>query len=206
MDKKIVFTGGGTAGHVTPNIALIEALQADDWKIDYIGSIDGIEKSMINAINVPYHAVRCGKLRRYFSWKNFYDPFNLQIGILQSIRLLRKIKPNIVFSKGGFVALPVVIAAWLTRTPVIAHESDMSPGLANRLSFPFVDKICVTFAAEKHIGQVVEGKYNAAQICALASQHGVDMPICNAVNSLLLGQVTAEQAVINLMQRPPRDN
>ena len=149
MNKKIVFTGGGTAGHVTPNIALIEALQPEYWQIDYIGSIDGVEKSMIQAINIPYHAIRCGKLRRYFSWKNFTDPFNMLFGIFQAYCLLRKIKPNIVFSKGGFVALPVVIAAWLNRIPVIAHESDMSPGLANRLSFPFVDKICVTFAAAK---------------------------------------------------------
>lgn len=149
MNKKIVLTGGGTAGHVTPNIALIEALQNDNWKIDYIGSIDGVEKSMINAINIPYHAIRCGKLRRYFSWKNFYDPFNMLAGILQACYLLFKLKPNVVFSKGGFVALPVVIAAWINRIPVIAHESDMSPGLANRLSFPFVNKICVTFDAAK---------------------------------------------------------
>lgn len=149
MAQKIVFTGGGTAGHVTPNIALIEALQSEDWGIDYIGSIDSVEKNMITSINIPYHAIRCGKLRRYFSWKNFSDPFNMLLGIFQACCLLRKIKPNIVFSKGGFVALPVVIAAWLNRIPVIAHESDMSPGLANRLSFPFVDKICVTFAAAK---------------------------------------------------------
>ena len=149
MNKKIVFTGGGTAGHVTPNIALIEALQSEHWQIDYIGSIYGVEKSMIQAINIPYHAIHCGKLRRYFSWKNFYDPFNMLLGILESFRLLRKIKPDIVFSKGGFVGLPVVIAARLNRIPVIAHESDMSPGLANRLSFPFVDKICVTFDAAK---------------------------------------------------------
>lgn len=150
MDKKIVFTGGGTAGHVTPNIALIEALQQDNWQIDYIGSIDGVEKAMIAAINIPYHAIRCGKLRRYFSLKNFSDPFNILTGILQSFFLLRKIKPDIVFSKGGFVALPVVIAAKLIGIPIIAHESDMSPGLANRLSFPFVDNICVTFEAAKN--------------------------------------------------------
>lgn len=151
MSKRIVFTGGGTAGHVTPNIALIEALRVDNWKIDYIGSINGVEQSMINAIDIPYHAIRCGKLRRYFSWKNFYDPINMLLGIVQASYLLFKLKPTLVFSKGGFVALPVVIAAWLNRIPTIAHESDMSPGLANRLSFPFVNKICVTFeAAKKH--------------------------------------------------------
>lgn len=149
MSKKVIFTGGGTAGHVTPNIALIEALQVTQWQIDYIGSINGVEKDMIESINIPYHAIRCGKLRRYFSWKNFYDPLNMLLGIVQSYVLLRQLKPNVIFSKGGFVALPVVVAAWLNRTPVIAHESDMSPGLANRLSEPFVDTICVTFAAAK---------------------------------------------------------
>ena len=149
MTNKIVFTGGGTAGHVTPNMALIEAFQSQNWKIDYIGSDDGVEKRMITAINIPYHAVRCGKLRRYFSWKNFYDPINMIIGILQATWLLWRLKPNIVFSKGGFVAFPVVVGAWLNRIPVIAHESDMSPGLANRLSFPFVDKICLNFEEAK---------------------------------------------------------
>jgi UDP-N-acetylglucosamine--N-acetylmuramyl-(pentapeptide) pyrophosphoryl-undecaprenol N-acetylglucosamine transferase len=145
MSQRIVFTGGGTAGHVTPNVALIEVFQREGWGIDYIGSIDGVERGMIAEINIPYHPIRCGKLRRYFSWKNFLDPINLLMGIMQAFFLLRKIKPNVVFSKGGFVALPVVIGAWLNRIPVVAHESDMSPGLANRLSFPFVDTICVTF-------------------------------------------------------------
>lgn len=152
--RKIVLTGGGTAGHVTPNIALIEALKQRNWKIDYIGSYDGVEKSMIEAIGIPYHAVQSGKLRRYFSWQNCLDPFKVVFGIIQSYFLLRKLKPDVVFSKGGFVALPVVIGAYLNRIFAIAHESDMSPGLANRLSFPFVSKICVTFeAAKKHFKQ-----------------------------------------------------
>ncbi|MBA2651739.1 MAG: undecaprenyldiphospho-muramoylpentapeptide beta-N-acetylglucosaminyltransferase [Tatlockia sp.] len=149
MNPRIVFTGGGTAGHVTPNLALIEALQKDDWQIDYIGSDDGVEKAMLASVNIPYHSISTGKLRRYFSWKNCIDPFKTFFGIGQAYRLLRKLKVDIVFSKGGFVAFPVVVAAWLNRIPVIAHESDLSPGLANRLSFPFVDKICVTFAAAK---------------------------------------------------------
>ncbi len=144
---KIVFTGGGTAGHVTPNLALIDALQKEHWQIVYIGSKDGVEKKMIQAADIPYYAIRCGKLRRYFSMQNFLDPFNMVVGILQAYFLLRDIKPNVVFSKGGFVAFPVVVAAWLNRIPTMAHESDMSPGLANRLSFPFVDTICLTFAA-----------------------------------------------------------
>ncbi len=148
--RKIIFTGGGTAGHVTPNIALIESLQYQNWQIHYIGSHDGVEKSMVEAIGIPYHAVKSGKLRRYFSLQNFIDPLNVLTGIIQSYFLLRKLKPDVVFSKGGFVALPVVIGAFLNRVPVIAHESDISPGLANRLSFPFVTKICVTFDAARH--------------------------------------------------------
>lgn len=149
MTKRIVLTGGGTAGHVTPNLALIPVLQQSDWNIYYLGSAEGVEKKMIDGVGVPYYSVRCGKLRRYFSWKNFIDPINLFIGIIQSYRILRKLKIDVVFSKGGFVSLPVVIGAYLNRTPVILHESDMTPGLANRLSFPFAKIICVTFEATK---------------------------------------------------------
>lgn len=149
MKPNIVFTGGGTAGHVNPNLALIEALQPEDWQIDYIGSKASVEQGMVQAIQIPFYAISSGKLRRYFSWKNFSDPFKILLGIAQSYRLLRKLKTDLVFSKGGFVAFPVVFAAWLNRIPVVAHESDMTPGLANRLSFPFVNKVCLTFAAAK---------------------------------------------------------
>lgn len=151
MNKRIVLTGGGSAGHVTPNIALVAPLQTNGFVVDYIGAANGVEKQMIGAISIPFHSIRSGKLRRYFSWQNFIDPFNVLCGIMQSYILLRRLQTDVVFSKGGFVALPVVIAAWLRRIPVIAHESDLTPGLANRLSFPFVQKICVTFlAAKKH--------------------------------------------------------
>jgi UDP-N-acetylglucosamine--N-acetylmuramyl-(pentapeptide) pyrophosphoryl-undecaprenol N-acetylglucosamine transferase len=149
MMPSIVFTGGGTAGHVTPNIALIESLIQKNWQIHYIGSPKGVEKSMIEKMGIPYYAVLSGKLRRYFSWKNFLDPIKVLFGIVQAYFRLRQLKPDIVFSKGGFVALPVVVGAYLNGIPIIAHESDISPGLANRLSFPFVSKICVTFDAAK---------------------------------------------------------
>ncbi len=145
----IVFTGGGTAGHVTPNIALIESLKQKNWQIHYIGSPNGVEKSMIEQLGITYSGVLSGKLRRYFSWKNFLDPFKLIFGIVQAYFRLRQLKPDIVFSKGGFVALPVVVGAYLNGIPIIAHESDISPGLANRLSYPFVSKVCVTFDAAK---------------------------------------------------------
>jgi UDP-N-acetylglucosamine--N-acetylmuramyl-(pentapeptide) pyrophosphoryl-undecaprenol N-acetylglucosamine transferase len=152
MVKNIVLTGGGTAGHVTPNIALISILKQNDWDINYIGSKVGVEKKMIEGINIPYHSIRCGKLRRYFSWQNFLDPINLLIGIAQSYCLLRKLQIEVIFSKGGFVALPVVIGGYLNRIPVVIHESDMTPGLANKLSFPFAKKICTNFiSTKKHI-------------------------------------------------------
>lgn len=149
MSARIVFTGGGTAGHVTPNMALINVFKQQGWNIDYIGSADGIEHHMIEQTGIPFHAVSSGKLRRYFSFKNFLDPFKILVGFVQSYSIFRKLKPDVVFSKGGFVAFPVVVGAWLNRIPVVAHESDMSPGLANRLSFPFVNRICLTFAAGK---------------------------------------------------------
>ena len=142
--KCIVFTGGGTAGHVTPNIALIEQLLDEGWVVHYIGSESGMERDLIAAIDgVTYHAIATGKLRRYFSWQNFIDPFRVLKGCLQARRLIRRIKPDVVFSKGGFVSVPVVIAAG--KTPVVAHESDFSPGLSNHIACRFTDRVCVTF-------------------------------------------------------------
>ncbi len=153
MNKKshstIIFTGGGSAGHVTPNLALIKRCQQNAWDIAYIGSAKGIEKQIINRINVPYYSIATGKLRRYFSWQNFLDPFKIIGGIVQAFFICWKLKPKVVFSKGGFVAFPVVVGAWLNRVPVICHESDLTPGFANRLSFPFAKLICVTFAETK---------------------------------------------------------
>jgi UDP-N-acetylglucosamine--N-acetylmuramyl-(pentapeptide) pyrophosphoryl-undecaprenol N-acetylglucosamine transferase len=144
--KTIVLTGGGSAGHVTANLAIIPKLRAAGWDIEYIGSKMGIEKQIIQDFGgVPYHSISTGKLRRYFDLKNLQDPFKVIGGILQSYRLLRKLKPQIVFSKGGFVAVPVILGSWLNKIPVVIHESDMSPGLANKISIPFATKVCVTF-------------------------------------------------------------
>lgn len=145
MKYKIIMTGGGTAGHVTPNLALIPKLKEKGFEIKYIGSIDGIEKEIINKNNIPFFGISCGKLRRYFDVKNFTDPFKIMKGIVQALKILSKEKPDVIFSKGGFVAVPVVIAASMKKIPVVAHESDMTPGLANKLSAPFCDKLCVTF-------------------------------------------------------------
>ncbi|WP_248926602.1 undecaprenyldiphospho-muramoylpentapeptide beta-N-acetylglucosaminyltransferase [Paenibacillus hamazuiensis] len=143
--KKIVFTGGGSAGHVTPNLALMARLKQLGWEMEYIGSKDGIEKGIVDHEGIRFHHIASGKLRRYFDLKNFKDPFRVIQGVGQAYRLLRRIKPHIVFSKGGFVSVPVILAAWLNRIPVIIHESDFTPGLANKISMPFATKICVTF-------------------------------------------------------------
>lgn len=142
---KIIMTGGGTAGHVTPNLALIPKLKEKGFEIKYIGSFNGIEKEIIEKNNIPFFGISCGKLRRYFDVKNFTDPFKIMKGVIQSIRIISKEQPDIIFSKGGFVAVPVVIAASMKKIPVVAHESDITPGLANKLSAPFCDKLCVTF-------------------------------------------------------------
>lgn len=150
--KKIVLTGGGTAGHVTPNIALFPELKKAGYDIYYIGSKDGMEKALIEKEGIPYYGISAGKLRRYFDVKNFTDTFRIVKGFNGALRVLGKIKPDVVFSKGGFVSSPVVWAAKVKGIPVVIHESDMTPGLANRLSLPFAKKICYTFPeTEKHI-------------------------------------------------------
>lgn len=147
MSKRIVLTGGGTAGHVTPHLSLIPRLREMGYEIHYIGTENGIEHQMIARFpDITYHAVKSGKLRRYFSLQNFIDPFKVIWGALQSVAAIAKIKPDVCFSKGGFVSVPVVVGAWLCRVPTICHESDLTPGLANRICTRFAQKVCTTFA------------------------------------------------------------
>ena len=143
--KKIILTGGGTAGHVTPNLALLPALREEDFEIHYIGSYNGIERRLIEAASIPYDGISSGKLRRYFDLKNFSDPLRVLKGYFEARKLMKKYKPDIVFSKGGFVAVPVVLAAKHYKVPVIIHESDMTPGLANKLCIPVASKVCCNF-------------------------------------------------------------
>lgn len=143
--KRIILTGGGTAGHVTPNMALIPSLKAEGYDIHYIGSYNGMERKLIEEMGIPYHGISSGKLRRYFDPKNFSDPFRVIKGYAEASHLIRKLKPNIIFSKGGFVTVPVVLAAKRRKVPVIIHESDITPGLANRISIPHATKICCNF-------------------------------------------------------------
>ena len=140
----IVLTGGGTGGHVVPNLAIADAT-ARDTKITYIGSCKGIECELARKKKIPFVHVQTGKFRRYFSLLNFIDLFRIPIGIIQAFFILKKLKPNIVFSKGGFVGFPVVVAAWFRRIPAIIHESDAIPGLATKLCAPFAKKILLGY-------------------------------------------------------------
>lgn len=141
---RILLTGGGTAGHVMPHIAMLPYYREAAWDIYYIGS-DGIEKGLAEKAGLPFHTIAAGKLRRYFSWENFRDIGRIALGTWQAIRYLQRLKPQLVFSKGGFVSVPVACAAWLLRIPVVSHESDLTPGLANRLIKPFCHLIFCAF-------------------------------------------------------------
>lgn len=151
--KKIILTGGGTAGHVTPNIALVPKLKTADFEIKYIGSKKGMEKDLVLDAGLDYEGISSGKLRRYFSFKNFTDPFRVMRGYFQAKKIIKKYKPDVVFSKGGFVTVPVVYAANKYGIPVILHESDITPGLANRLAIKKADIVCHSFPeTAKHLG------------------------------------------------------
>lgn len=143
--KKIVLTGGGTAGHVTPNIALLPFLKDEDYEIYYIGSKDGIEKELIEKQKIPYYPISSGKLRRYLSAKNISDMFRVCKGVFEAKKIIKKINPDIVFSKGGFVAVPVVLGAKLNGIPIVIHESDITPGLTNKVSSPYAKAVCTSF-------------------------------------------------------------
>lgn len=146
MTKKIIFTGGGSAGHVTLNLALIPFFLEKGWQVSYIGSYSGIEKDLVAKLpDVCYYSIATGKLRRYFSWQNFWDMLKIPLGIFQACWIVFRTKPDIIFSKGGFVSFPVVLAGKINGCPVVMHESDVTPGLANKMSLPFVTKFFTTF-------------------------------------------------------------
>ena len=157
MEKhKIIMTGGGSAGHVTPNLALIPKLKMLGYEIEYIGTKDGIERKIIEGENIKYYPISSGKLRRYFDMKNFSDPLKVIKGLFEAKKIIKMQRPDIVFSKGGFVSVPVVLAAYLNKVPVIAHECDITPGLANKLAVPYCTKVCVTFP--EALNEIKNGK------------------------------------------------
>lgn len=143
--KRLLVTGGGTAGHVVPALPVMQAFIDDGVQVDFVGSGSDFERELVADLPVTYHGIAAGKLRRYFSLQNLLDAFKVLIGMLQALLLVGRLRPDVVFSKGGFVSFPVVFAAWCWRVPVVAHESDLTPGLANRLALPFVRSLCINF-------------------------------------------------------------
>lgn len=144
MKKRLVISGGGTGGHVFPALAVAEVL-SDTCEIFWIGSRKGIEARIVTERGIPFHSVPSGKLRRYFSWQNFTDAFRIFGGLLASLVILAKLKPHALFSKGGFVTVPPVLAARILGIPVISHESDFDPGLATRINAKSSCRICVPY-------------------------------------------------------------
>lgn len=163
-NKKIALTGGGTAGHVTPNLALIPELKKRNYDIIYIGSKDGIEKGIVERHNIPFFAISSGKIRRYFSLENLSTPFNVIKGISEAKKILKEQKVEILFSKGGYVAVPVVIAAHQLKIPVISHEADFTPGLANKLATPFSTVVCTNFIETSKMIKKNKGIYTGCPI------------------------------------------
>jgi len=205
--KKIVLTGGGTAGHVTPNIALLPALREADYDIHYIGSFEGIESRLIPDFDVPYYGISTGKFRRYFDLKNFSDPFRVIKGYMDAKKILKELRPDVVFSKGGFVSVPVVRAAADLKIPCIIHESDMTPGLANKLCIPAATKVCCNFPETLHnlpAGKAVltgtpirseltkGNKITALDICGFTSEKPVIMVVGGSQGSAAINQVVRE--------------
>ena len=177
--KKVLLTGGGTAGHVTPNMALIPELKNLGYDILYVGSYDGIEKKLIEDINVPYKGISSGKLRRYMSLKNFTDPFRVIKGYSEAKQIVKEYQPDVLFSKGGFVSVPVVLAAKKYKVPIIIHESDMTPGLANKISIPYAKMVCHNFPeTAEHLPEnksLLTGSPIRAELMSCNSLAGLDL-------------------------------
>ena len=144
----VLVVGGGSAGHVLPAVPVIQACLARGDEVTFVGTRTGLEEDLVKDLPITFYGISAGKLRRYFSWQNFTDVLRIGRGVIQSLALLRRVKPQVVFSKGGFVSFPVVVAAWLLRVPVVAHESDLTPGLANRLITPFAARLCTSFPVQ----------------------------------------------------------
>lgn len=209
--KKIILTGGGTAGHVTPNLALIPSLKEAGYEIGYIGSYHGIERKLIENAGIPYYGISSGKLRRYFDIKNFSDPLRVLKGYGEALRLLKRHKPDIIFSKGGFVAVPVVLAAKHYKIPAIIHESDMTPGLANKICIPSAVKVCCNFP--ETLKYLPEGKaaltgspirkelLQGDRFSGLSYAHlRADKPVLLIIGGSL-GSVTVNQSVRSILPR-----
>lgn len=207
MSKKIVLTGGGTAGHITPNIALLPQLKKRGYEISYIGSYEGMEKRLMADFDIPYYGIATGKFRRYFDLKNFTDPFRVIKGFSEARKILKQIQPDIVFSKGGFVAVPVIRAAASLKIPCVIHESDMTPGLANKICIPVAKRVCCNFPETMHTlpsqkavltgspirEELLKGNKKAAyELCGFDDSKPVLMVIGGSLGSAVINQSVRE--------------
>lgn len=207
MPRKIVLTGGGTAGHITPNIALLPRLSERGYEASYIGSYEGMEKRLLEDFDIPYYGIATGKFRRYFDLKNFTDPFRVLKGYTEARRLLKQLQPDVVFSKGGFVAVPVIRAAASLKIPCVIHESDMTPGLANKICIPVARRVCCNFPEtmkslppQKAVltgspirEELLRGNKKAAcQLCGFHSGKPVLMVIGGSLGSAAINQAVRE--------------
>lgn len=227
--KKIVLTGGGTAGHVTPNLALLPSLQEAGFLITYMGSYDGIEKRLVEDFGIPYVGIATGKFRRYLDVKNLTDPFRVLKGYAEARKFLKEYRPDVVFSKGGFVSVPVVRAAASLKIPCIIHESDMTPGLANKLCFPVAKNICCNFPetyemlpAEKAVltgtpirAELAQGnKLAGLEMCGFTANKPVIMVIGGSLGAMnvnkavrdALPQLLEKYQVVHLCGKDKLDN
>ncbi|MBI5413849.1 undecaprenyldiphospho-muramoylpentapeptide beta-N-acetylglucosaminyltransferase [Candidatus Peregrinibacteria bacterium] len=203
---RVVFTGGGTGGHVLPNIAIIDEIsKLGGAEVFYIGSKKSSEQDIAEGAGLPFYEISTGKLRRYFDLKNFVDFLKVPLGFFQAVGILRKLKPNLVFSKGGYVAVPVVLAARLLGIPVWIHEADLTPGLATKICVPFAGKIWLSFEESRRFykGRNVEVVGNPVRSSILKGDKkrgykftgfSEKMPVC-----LVIGGSTGAQSLNKLI-------
>ncbi len=165
--KKVLLTGGGTSGHVTANLALMHLLQKENMGIYYIGRTVGIEKDLVEKVDYckpTYYGISSGKLRRELNFENVKDFFKVGKGFFEAKKILKEVKPDIIFSKGGFVVVPVILAAKTLNIPIIIHESDYTPGLANKIAIPFAKVVCTSFESTKKFINKAEVLYTGSPI------------------------------------------
>ena len=213
--KKIILTGGGTAGHVTPNLALVPKLKEAGFDICYVGSYNGMEKELVEKAGIAYKGISSGKLRRYFDLKNFTDPFRVLKGFAEANKIMKEYKPDVVFSKGGFVSVPVVLAAKKHKIPVVSHESDMTPGLANKITLSSCTKICCNFPETINYlpkdKAVLTGCPIRGELLTGSKEQGLKLTGFNSEKPVLLiiggslGSVKVNQAVREILPRLIKD-
>lgn len=159
----MLLSGGGTAGHVLPHTAVVEALRRElkqePLELLYVGSAHGIERTLVERWGWPYATIPVGKLRRYWDWRHITDPFKIVAGFFKSLWIVRRFRPEVMFSKGGYVSVPVMLAAWCWRVPIVLHDSDTRPSLTTRWMGRLAKTVCLAHPeASKRLSQRMQQK------------------------------------------------